>query len=331
MTVTSSADQLDRARGALVGTAVGDALGVPYEFGARLSTTAIPEMLGGGLGDFAPGEWSDDTSMLAAIARAAADHGELRSSAALDAVAAGFLEWYASDPPDVGYQTRAVLDRASRADTGGRGIGAVMTEESLLVLAERSRSAGNGALMRTAPVPLAHLNDRVQTAAAARDVARLTHAHRDAVESCVLWCESIRVAVVTGELRLDAGLDLIPADRRDWWADKLREAIEQDPRSFTPNGYTVSAWQAAVASLTGASVDDRYRDAVFAAVRIGDDTDTVAAITGALAGAVCGLSGIDDDWRRRVHGWPRVGGVEWTADDLVAAADAAVRSSGLLS
>ena len=324
MTASLSPDQTDRARGTLVGAAVGDALGVPYEFAPRLSSTDVPEMLGGGLGDFAPGEWSDDTSMLAAIARAGARHRELGSTAALDDVAAGFLEWYSSNPPDIGIQTRAVLSSTARVARAGRPLSEAMAEESALVLAQRRRSAGNGALMRTAPVALAHLDDRDALADAADAVARLTHAHRDAVESCILWCESIRVAVLTGELHLDAGLDLVPADRRDWWHDRLQEATDRAPLTFAPNGYTVTAWQAAASSAHRADGENRYRDAVFTAVRIGDDTDTVAAIAGALMGAVCGVAGIDDDWQRRVHGWPVVDGTEWTAADLIAAADAAV-------
>ncbi|ALG85262.1 ADP-ribosylglycohydrolase family protein [Gordonia phthalatica] len=324
MTATLSPVQLDRARGTLVGAAVGDALGVPYEFGLRLGSTAVPEMRGGGLGDFAPGEWSDDTSMLAAIARAGAQHRELRSTAALDTVAAGFLDWYGSNPPDIGNQTRAVLGATARAAHDQTPLSEVMTTESIDVASKRRHSAGNGALMRTAPVALAHLDDRSALAEAAGAVARLTHADDEAVESCILWCESIRVAVLSGGLHLDAGLELLPADRRGWWRDRLTEAVGQDPRTFTPNGYTVTAWQAAASSAHHAPGDDRYRDAVFTAVRIGDDTDTIAAITGALMGAVCGLSGIDDAWRQRVHGWPVVDGAEWTAADLIAAADSAV-------
>ncbi|NLG47914.1 ADP-ribosylglycohydrolase family protein [Gordonia sp. (in: high G+C Gram-positive bacteria)] len=322
--------QLDRARGTLVGAAVGDALGVPYEFAARLSSTAVPEMLGGGLGDFAPGEWSDDTSMLMAIALAGAAHRELLSAAALDAVATGFLDWYSSNPPDIGIQTRGVLSDTQRAVSATESVAATMTAASRQVLVHRPNAAGNGALMRTAPVALAHLDDRSALADAARAVAALTHAHADAVESCVLWCESIRVAILTGELRLDSGLDLLAADRRDWWDERLREAADQDPRTFERNGYTVYSWQAAASSAAHAQASgaDRYRDAVFTAIRIGDDTDTTAAITGALMGAVCGLDAIDEQWQRNVHGWPRRDGQASTVDDLIAAADAAVRHRG---
>src|SRR5689334_5504472 len=98
---------LDRAAGVLVASAVGDALGVPYEFGPR---TSDPKMIGGGLGNLAPGQWSDDTDMANAITQAALEHPDLRSPAALDAIAVGFHEWFRQGPGDIGVQTRRVLE-----------------------------------------------------------------------------------------------------------------------------------------------------------------------------------------------------------------------------
>jgi len=105
-----NAKQLDRAVGALVGAAAGDALGVPYEFGSRpLPGAGEPaEMLGGGLGGYEPGQWSDDTEMACVIAQVAATGADLRDESALDEIAAGFLDWH-SEAADVGIQTRRVL------------------------------------------------------------------------------------------------------------------------------------------------------------------------------------------------------------------------------
>ena len=99
----------DRIAGVMIGTAVGDALGAGYEFGSAPLGPDGPHMIGGGLGNFAPGEWTDDTTMAWCVLDAAAQHGGLRSEAALDAVALNFREWYDSRPPDIGTQTRAVL------------------------------------------------------------------------------------------------------------------------------------------------------------------------------------------------------------------------------
>ncbi|MGC4960939.1 ADP-ribosylglycohydrolase family protein [Gordonia sp. DT101] len=141
--------QLDRATGVLLGTAAGDALGVPYEFDSLpLPLDGEPaQMLGGGLGNFAPGEWSDDTSMAMAIAEVAATGADLTTDDALDAIADNFLRWYDGNPPDVGNQTRAVLSATRRRlNCGEHGTGRIMRDESDRYAASHPRSAGNGAL-----------------------------------------------------------------------------------------------------------------------------------------------------------------------------------------
>ena len=315
----------DRAYGALLGTAVGDALGVPYEFSRRLSPDEKPEMTGGGLGGYEPGEWSDDTTMAVAIALAVADGHDLTSETGLDAVARGFLRWYRDfngRPPDIGNQTRAVLaatDRRLRTDPDAN-VGAIMREESLVFAADHPRSAGNGALMRTAPVVLAHPDDRDTLARAARVVAGLTHSDALAGDSCVLWCEAIRVAITEERIDVGAGLDLIPATRRDQWSSWIDETTTESPDRFSPNGFTVSALQAATAAIMQTTTDDpttHLTEALYAAIRIGDDTDTVAAIAGGLLGARWGASAIPEHYRRAVHGWPFVDSRPTDADDLL--------------
>lgn len=327
-----STAQADRAVGVLLAAAAGDALGVPYEFESRvLRDDEQPQMLGGGLGNFAPGEWSDDTSMAMAIAEVAATGADLTSDAALDAIATNFLRWFDSNPPDVGVQTRVVL-RATRRRirSGEKGAGRVMREEATVYATAHPRSAGNGALMRTAPVALAHLEDRAQLAGAARLVASLTHADPLAADSCVLWCEAIRVAVLDGRFQIEAGLDLLPSDRKDQWSTWLRNARRQDPNSFTPNGFTVSALQAAAAAISQTAFPEEMpcrhlQDALHTAVHIGNDTDTVAAIAGALLGARWGASAVPWSWRRAVHGWPHLDERPSDAHDVVALATRTVR------
>lgn len=164
-----NARQTDRAVGVLLASAAGDALGVPYEFGSR-PLVSEPEQLGGGLGNFAPGEWSDDTSMACAVAQVAATGADLRSDAGLDAIAEGFLRWYDAGPPDVGVQTRGVLSATGR----GPHLAARMTAEAAKLRAQTGKTAGNGSLMRTGPVALAHLDDPHALAEAARAISALT-------------------------------------------------------------------------------------------------------------------------------------------------------------
>lgn len=323
--------QLDRAAGVLLGTAAGDALGVPYEFESRvLRGDETPQMLGGGLGDFAPGEWSDDTSMAMAIADVAATGADLTTDEALDAIADNFLRWFDGGPADIGIQTRAVLSATRRRLSRGKvGAGAIMRKEANAYAEQHPHSAGNGALMRTAPVALAHLDDRGGLADAARLVAGLTHADPLAGDSCVLWCEAVRVAVLHGKFDVRAGLDLLPDERVDQWSAWLDAAELEPPKSFSPNGFTVTALQAAAAAITQTPIPDampcrHLQSALDTAIRVGNDTDTVAAIAGGLLGARWGASAVPWFWRRAVHGWPERDGRPSDSHDLVSLATLAV-------
>ncbi|MCY7289834.1 MAG: ADP-ribosylglycohydrolase family protein, partial [Cryobacterium sp.] len=109
MKLTSA--QLDRAAGVLLGMACGDALGAGYEFGPPLARGAEVTMKGGGGFNWAPGEWTDDTSMAVPIVNAIAAGQDLRDEPVLDEIVAAWVEW-ARTAPDVGNQLRAVLSRA---------------------------------------------------------------------------------------------------------------------------------------------------------------------------------------------------------------------------
>jgi ADP-ribosyl-[dinitrogen reductase] hydrolase len=305
--VRLSAAQSDRAAGVLLGQACGDALGVPYEFASTVPDE--PAMVGGGLGPYEPGEWSDDTQMAACVARVAATGADLTSDDALDAIASAFEAWRSGGATDIGNQTSSVLHAASRLE--GRA-GWRLHQASAAHHARSGHSAGNGALMRTSVVGLTRLDDREATARAARAVAELTHADPLAGDSCVLWCEAVRRAVLDRVLDIRGGLDLLPPDRRDQWSTWIDEAEGPDSGSrLRRNGFTVTALQAAWHAITTTPVPDEgdgtfehLRHALRAAVRIGGDTDTVAAIAGGLLGAYWGASAVPASWRRVVHGWP---------------------------
>jgi len=314
-----TAQQLDRAQGVLLGTAAGDALGAGYEFGPPLDDDVTVVMNGGGPFGWAPGEWTDDTSMALAIAEVAASGADLRGEGAQDAVVARWAAW-AVDASDVGAQTRQVLTAvrdggpgqaggsAARRDGRERPTGAAARARyAARGLHEASgRSAGNGSLMRTAPVALAYLGDPAGLAAAAAALSALTHYDPEAGEACVLWCLAIRHAVLTGELDARAGLAGLPAARRAGWAARLTVAEQGRPRDFEQNGWVVHALQGAWSAIarTGPGTPGQPRLALEAAVRGGRDTDTVAAIAGGLAGAASGAAAVPAGWREKVHGWP---------------------------
>ena len=314
---------IDRTAGVLLGLAAGDALGAGYEFGPPLDDNTLVGMIGGGSFGWAPGEWTDDTSMAIPLARAAARGADLRDEAVLDEIVAAWVEW-ARTAADVGVQTRQVL-----AEAGLHGSTAEAARTASRALHERSgRSGGNGSLMRTAPVALAYLNDPVALAEAARALSALTHWDDDAGDACVLWSLAIRHAVITGELDARTGLDALPAERRDRWAALLDEAEKLEPRDFDRNGWVVHALQGAWSSIhraqaahgATATPGAALVDGLERAVRGGRDTDTVAAIAGGLLGAAYGASAVPSAWRLLVHGWPGL-----RAHDLLELAALAVR------
>ncbi|WEV78812.1 ADP-ribosylglycohydrolase family protein [Janibacter cremeus] len=352
--------QNDRACGVILGSAVGDALGAGYEFGCAPIGTDGPEMIGGGLGGFAPGEWTDDTSMTWAIAEVAAKGADLTSPEALDDIARGFLRWYDSHPPDIGMQTSSVLGavsrmlpeelaqqasrregteaskpgtpllpeevapRPSRRENTG-ALAARMTQAATRLHEQTGHTAGNGSLMRTSPVALAHLGDPAAIVEAATAISALTHTDPRAGEACALWSLAINHAVLEGEFDLRAGLQHLPAEAQAFWAARIDQAESQDPSTFTPNGYVVSALQAAWSAIHHTPVPNEMaclhlQHTLDTAIRIGNDTDTVAAIAGGLLGARWGASAVPAAWRRIVHGYPGR-----TAENLVELAFLATR------
>jgi ADP-ribosylglycohydrolase len=315
--VELSPEQLDRAAGVLLGTAAGDALGAGYEFGPPLPTGTPVAMCGGGPFGWAPGEWTDDTSMAIVIARVAADGHDLRGEAAQDRLVVAWADW-ARNAPDVGNQTREVLAASGNTAAGARSASTALHERT-------GRSAGNGSLMRTAPLALAFLHDEAALVEAATAVSGLTHHDPQAGEACVLWCLAIRHAILNCELEVHVGLDRLPADRATAWEQLILQAEDHDPAHWTDsNGWVVSAFQTAWSAITrtpspgedptrGSFAAQHLQFAIEAAVRCGDDTDTVAAIAGGLLGARWGAATVPAAWRKVLHGWPGLRAADLTA------------------
>ena len=299
--------QLDRAVGALLGGAVGDALGAPYEFKPPIAHHLKVVMKAGGAWEL--GEWTDDTSMAIPIARVLA-RGDRLEGPALDELVAAWTGW-ARDAKDVGIQTRQVLNGL------GSPTAAEARDSSRRVHERIGRSAGNGSLMRTGPVALGYLDDVDGLIEAARAVSDLTHYEQDASDACVIWSVAIRHAILTGVADVRVGVAALPAGRQARWLELVAEAETKQPAEIANNGWVVAALQAAWSAI---SHGDGFVDSVDRAVRAGDDTDTVAAIAGSLIGAATGGSAIPALWRRPLHGWPGL-----TARDLTELAVLAVR------
>ncbi|WP_431972191.1 ADP-ribosylglycohydrolase family protein [Nocardia sp. bgisy134] len=300
--------RLDRAAGVLLGTAAGDALGAGYEF-TRPGPEREIDMIGGGAFDWAPGEWTDDTSMALAIAQAADDGPGLE----LDAVAAGFVRWFDSDPPDIGVQTNRVL--AARPASARAMQQQAMSLDGL--------TGGNGSLMRTAPVALVYLDDAAECVRMAGAIGLLTHHDQQAVEACKIWTYAIRHAVLTGNFN-GVREYIASTDSADYWNRLLDQAETGAPAHFPNNGWVVHALQTAWWAITtaDASGPQHLPLALELCVRAGGDTDTTAAIAGGLLGARWGASAVPARWRSILHGYPGL-----TGDDLVALAARIVRAN----
>ncbi|GGR44178.1 ADP-ribosylglycohydrolase family protein [Streptomyces roseolus] len=294
----------ERAVGAVLGSAVGDALGAPFEFGLPGVFSArfpdgVGELCGGGGWD--PGEATDDTQMAVLIGESLLDRGGLDLPDVFDR----FRRWAAADPKDIGLLTERVLlggepwDRAAALDFRVEG-----------------RGAGNGSLMRasTAAVHFA-ARGRTATMDAGRRLAALTHGDPAAWEGTALLHELIRVALLDGDplAALPDVLAEVDPRHRERWATVLAPGWRpEDATEF--NG---AVWPCLGSAVWALRTTGTFEEALTAAVDLGGDTDTVAAVTGMLAGAVHGAGAIPDRWTAALHvPLPGFGGRVLRAGDL---------------
>ena len=282
-----SAEEIrDRALGAFLGLAVGDAVGTTLEFCSRDAQLRLQDMVGGGPFDLPPGAWTDDTAMALALADSLATSETLDCRDLMDR----FVRWWQEGDYscsghcfDIGNTTRQALDRYRR--TGNPLAGSTDPQ-----------SAGNGSLMRLAPVALRFWHDRPRLIAAAADQSRTTHGAEEAVDACRAFAELLAEAIA-GSPRADL-LTRRPFEGAPAVAQVMAGSWRGRPRNrIRSSGYVVHTLEAAIWSV--ARTGD-FRNAVLLAANLADDADTVAAVTGQLAGALYGLSGIPADWLERV-------------------------------
>ncbi|MFD5820583.1 ADP-ribosylglycohydrolase family protein [Streptomyces sp. NPDC127038] len=303
------------ATGTVLGSAVGDALGAPFEFGPEGAfTRRFPapghggEMCGGGGWD--PGEATDDTQMAVLVGESLIAHGGLELPDLFDQ----FRRWAAADPKDIGLQTEAVLTSGDPWDLA-----------AALHFQSNQRGAGNGSLMRasTSAVFFAPYG-RETSMSAARRVAALTHGDRAAWEGTAILHDLIRVALI-GQDPLTALPDTLAAVHPDHRA-RYATVLDDDWHPDLATEFNGAVWPCLGSAVWALRTTDSFEDAVRAAVDLGGDTDTVAAVTGALAGAVYGDAALPDRWTGPLHvPLPGFGGRVLRAADL---ADLAVRLAG---
>ncbi|MGI5138191.1 ADP-ribosylglycohydrolase family protein [Streptomyces sp. CA-106110] len=281
---------IQRAAGAVIGSAVGDALGAPFEFGpAGAFSARFPapgaggEMCGGGGWD--PGEATDDTQMAVLVAESLLECGGLN----LPDMFARFQHWAVSDPKDIGLQTEDVLTNGMPWDLAA-GIHFQINQ----------RAAGNGSLMRASTSAVHFARDGQQaTMDAARRIAALTHGDGAAWEGTAIFHELVRVTLYGADplAALPATVALVHPDHRDRYATVL--APDWHPDQATE--FNGAVWPCLGSAIWALRTTATFEDAIRAAIDLGGDTDTVAAVTGGLAGAAYGLAGIPHRWTETLH------------------------------
>ena len=297
----------DRAIGALLGLAVGDALGAAIEFDPKPRFARLADLEAGGPHCLQRGQWTDDTAMALALAESLLVAPELDAADLMRR----FLEWrdtgaYSCTGTcfDIGNQTNAALRRFRR--TGDPMAGSTDPKNS-----------GNGALMRLAPVALRHWRDRQALLRTADLQTRTTHGSPATLAASGVFAELLADAIAGTPL---PEILSSPASEsiQGAWRGLHRDAIRG-------SGWVVHALQAAAWAV--ARTTD-FRSAVLLAANLGEDADTTAAIAGQLAGAVYGLSGIPEEWLAAVAWRERLEGMAgslfdagWPAADMAEPTD----------
>lgn len=287
----------DRARGCLLGLAVGDALGTTLEFRPRDSYDHITDMVGGGPFGLDAGMWTDDTSMALALADAILASAARGSIFEPQEAQRRFVDWWRNgtySPTgecfDIGITTSQALSRFEATGDPISGSADAYT-------------AGNGSLMRLAPVAIWGIHENPSIVArVARLQSATTHAAPACLEACDAYSLILRAAILGADFeraltqaRGEYGPVIAPIIAGSW-RGKPRHQISS-------SGFVAHSLEAAFWCVT---CTDNFDDAVLMAANLGNDADTTAAIAGQLAGALYGASFIRKSWLEKLAWHDRI-------------------------
>lgn len=272
----------DKAIGCFLGLAVGDAIGTAVEFAPRDSFQPVSDMIGGGPFHLPPGQWTDDTTMALCLAESLLADRDLDLQDLMTRLRA-WLEKGENTVPgkcfDIGATTRAAIE--SFIADGNPAAGS-----------SDSGSAGNGSLVRLAPVAILGRQSADDATDLAQKQSRATHAAQECLDACSLFVAQLidalngadkKIVLRQRVMSLTPKLLFISAGD---WKEKTRDEIKS-------SGYVVHTLEAALWSVWKT---DNFRDAVLTAVNLGDDADSVGAVAGQLAGALYGAASIPQEW-----------------------------------
>jgi ADP-ribosylglycohydrolase len=289
-------DLRDRVVGSLLGLALGDALGAPFEFlRARNVPDPIPALELEWL-DLPPGSTTDDTAMARNLARSLAERGAFDP----DDLVRRHLRWFASDPPDVGTLTRRVLRRLTEGDVASAG---AAEEAARAIWRERGPevSAGNGSVMYCPPLGLGYAYRPADLLELAPRLSALTHAD-ERCRTAVLAVALAVAALVRGEDRRAAAEAGVGAALEREGGEELEFLVEHVGRSRPidgpDQGFCLFTAGAAFQALLAFG---EFEPALRHVVGLGGDTDTNAAVAGALLGAFVGVDGLPSAWLERLR------------------------------
>lgn len=281
-----------RFRGCLIGLAAGDAVGTTVEFQPPGTFVPLTDMVGGGPFGLPCGAWTDDTSMALCLATSLVEKGAFDPQDQMERYWRWYTEGYLSSIGrcfDIGAATRAALERYRR--TGDPFSGST-----------DPYAAGNGSIMRLAPVVMFGFPAAATAVELAAASSRTTHAALEAVDACRLLAAMLVKALAGAEKEAILFGPHFPFDPAPQLAPKIQAMADGSYRSLPAtavrgSGYVVESLQAALWCFWRT---DSYRDAVLAAANLGDDADTTAAVCGQLAGAFYGEAGIPLEWRDKL-------------------------------
>ena len=267
---------LDQALGAIIGLAVGDALGTTLEFSQNpLSdrSTWHTEMTGGGPFCLQPGGWTDDTSMALAITQAYLDDGSFNPTL----IGTNFVDWYRNGAFshtgtcfDIGYTTRKALDRI---DLKLNGTSPYQGDTD-------PQSSGNGGIMRLSPCVVANHTNLEAAISDSVNQSRITHASLE----CILYAELLAKVIFEGNPFISDVEDYVLQDETSW--NELKST------GYVKDTFTCAMWAARNTSS--------FEECVIQTVNRRYDADTTGAVAGQIAGAMYGLSGIPEKWVKQL-------------------------------
>jgi ADP-ribosyl-[dinitrogen reductase] hydrolase len=286
----------ERAAGAMLGLAAGDALGTTLEFRDPGTFQPIHDMVGGGPFSLKPGQWTDDTSMALCLADSLLERHGFDAADQMDR----YVRWRTAGHRsstghcfDVGTTINAALSRYR--ENGNPLAGSA-----------NPNSAGNGSIMRLAPVSIFWWRDAETAIAMAERSSLTTHGTAACTDAC-RYFGGLIVGALRGEPKevlLTPNYTPVPGS---WEIRPLHSEIAEvatgsflrrEPPEIVGNGHVVRSLEAALWAF--AKTDD-FRSGALLAANLGDDADTTAAVFGQIAGACYGLDGIPADWRARVQ------------------------------